>query len=186
MQRTKKNHGFTLIELMVTIAVMTIITMMAAPSFGDLIAEKRLESETRDLALTLGDARGQAATLRKNITIKFDDGVSTSTILYWRPQNSNIVLDSADNDVDFSDVVFMPVGTPRQRTKLIDNPACKVMPPIPNPCTDNPIDNPAKVIQILPLKFKLCNSKIGKSRTISVSLNGTIHQIEKGECPKNE
>lgn len=38
MQR--KEQGFTLIELMVTIAVMAIIAMMAAPSFGDLVARK--------------------------------------------------------------------------------------------------------------------------------------------------
>ena len=80
MQQIKINHGFTLIELMVTIGVMAIIATMAAPSFGNLIAEKRLESDTRELALILGDARGQAATLRKNITIKFEIGTNTSTI----------------------------------------------------------------------------------------------------------
>ncbi len=40
MQQTKKNQGFTLIELMVTIAVMAIIAMMAAPSFGDMVPNK--------------------------------------------------------------------------------------------------------------------------------------------------
>lgn len=186
MQQIKINHGFTLIELMVTIAVMAIIATIAAPSFGNMIAEKRLESDTRELALILGDARGQAATLRKNITIKFEIGTNTSTIYYWMPKYPNIQLDNKDNEVDFSDVIFTPVGIPKQRTKLIDNTVCKVIPPTPNPCFIDPINNPLKVEQILPLKFKLCNSKIGKSRIINVSLNGTIQQIEKGECSKNE
>lgn len=33
----KKNKGFTLIELMVTIAVLAIVAMMAAPSFIKLV-----------------------------------------------------------------------------------------------------------------------------------------------------
>lgn len=180
----RNNRGFTLIELMVTIAVMAIIAMMAAPSFGNLIAEKRLESDTRELALILGDARGQAATLRKNITIKFEGGTNTSTIYYWMPKYADIQLDNKDNDVDFSDVIFTPVGIPKQRTKLIDNTACKITPPTPNPCVIDPVNNPLKVEQILPLKFKLCNSKIGKIRIINVSLNGNVQQIEQGECSK--
>ena len=50
MQRTKKNHGFTLIELMVTIAVIAIIAMMAVPSMGNLIAKQRLNTTAKDLA----------------------------------------------------------------------------------------------------------------------------------------
>ena len=41
MQRTKKNHGFTLIELMVTIAVMAIIATMAAPSFNNNLSSMK-------------------------------------------------------------------------------------------------------------------------------------------------
>lgn len=43
MQQTNKNQGFTLIELMVTIAVMAIIAMMAAPSFGNMRINQKLK-----------------------------------------------------------------------------------------------------------------------------------------------
>jgi len=33
----QKNRGFTLIELMVTIAVLAIVASIAAPTFGDLL-----------------------------------------------------------------------------------------------------------------------------------------------------
>ena len=36
----KKEQGFTLIELMVTIAILAIITTMAAPSFTQIIRKK--------------------------------------------------------------------------------------------------------------------------------------------------
>ena len=41
MQQTKKNQGFTLIELMVTVAMMAIISIMDANLFGDIILSKK-------------------------------------------------------------------------------------------------------------------------------------------------
>ncbi len=38
-------RGFTLIELMVTIAVLAIIVMMAAPSFGNMLAQQNLKKK---------------------------------------------------------------------------------------------------------------------------------------------
>ncbi|MCW1259719.1 prepilin-type N-terminal cleavage/methylation domain-containing protein, partial [Acinetobacter baumannii] len=37
-------EGFTLVELMVTIAVMAIIALMAAPSMSNLLESKRLDA----------------------------------------------------------------------------------------------------------------------------------------------
>lgn len=50
MQQTKKNQGFTLIELMVTIAVMAIIATMAAPSFINIINKSQINDDARDFA----------------------------------------------------------------------------------------------------------------------------------------
>ena len=38
-----KNRGFTLIELIITIAVLGIMTTMAAPSFTKIVAQKKLD-----------------------------------------------------------------------------------------------------------------------------------------------
>ena len=56
-----KHKGFTLIELMVTIAVMAIIAMMAAPSFGDMLQRQNLNKSTKELVATLNQARAKAA-----------------------------------------------------------------------------------------------------------------------------
>ena len=81
MQQTKKNQGFTLIELMVTVAVMAIIAMMAAPSFGDLVARKQLDTTARDFALIFGETRGQAISLRKPILRKIRYSISSARLL---------------------------------------------------------------------------------------------------------
>lgn len=69
MQQTKKNQGFTLIELMVTVAVMAIIAMMAAPSFGDMVTRQKLNSNARGLITALNQAKSQAALLRTTVAV---------------------------------------------------------------------------------------------------------------------
>ncbi len=60
MQRTKKNHGFTLIELMVTIAVMANIATMAAPSFNNMLISQNLKTTAFNMKDTLKEARSRA------------------------------------------------------------------------------------------------------------------------------
>ena len=40
----KKNNGFTLIEMMVTIAIFAIIAAMAAPAFGKMVTRQKLNN----------------------------------------------------------------------------------------------------------------------------------------------
>ena len=176
MQRTKKNHGFTLIELMVTIAVMAIIATMAAPSFGDLIAKRQLDAATRELSFVLSDARSQATTLRANVTLKFQQGQNAPRLMYWAPSSDSITFDITSDDVNFSDIIFTPIGQPKQRVKMIPNPAYNKK--IPEDIKTNPSQIEVKI----PLKFTLCNKDIGQSRTITVSMNGTVTGIEGGQC----
>ncbi|WP_443612216.1 pilus assembly FimT family protein [Acinetobacter pseudolwoffii] len=176
----QKNKGFTLIELMVTIAVLAIMATIAAPSFGDLIAKRHLDTSIRELSLVLSDARAQATTLRKNVTVKFESGTNTAEILYWIPKYDDVDLNSNANDVDFSDVAYNSVGIPRQRTKTIDNENYDK--DQTTDLTTIPPTNPPTVEVLLPLKFELCNSKIKQSRTITLSMNGTVEKIELGVC----
>lgn len=93
MQR--KEQGFTLIELMVTMAVMAIIAMMAAPSFSQIIAKQQLNSNTRQLVATLSQARSQAVLLRKSTTVHLSDGTNSETDFYWTTTAHNRVTSPA-------------------------------------------------------------------------------------------
>ena len=186
MQR--KEQGFTLIELMVTLAILAIIATLAAPSFGNLVAKKKLDTAARDFALVFGEARGQAISLRKNITIKLtcplnSDGIiecplNTSTTYSWISKNNDIELTS-----DAIDVVFTGLGTAKHREKLVDNPVCNRVPPaITTPRDTDPTNNPRKIPQIVSLEFTLCNAEIETSKTILVSKTGTVDSITTGVC----
>lgn len=63
----QKNRGFTLIELMVTIAVLAIIATMAAPAFGDLVTQQKLNSSARELVMAINQAKSQAALVKKSV-----------------------------------------------------------------------------------------------------------------------
>lgn len=56
----KNPRGFTLIELIVTIAILAILLGLAAPSFRDLIENNRTATRTNDLVAALNFARSEA------------------------------------------------------------------------------------------------------------------------------
>ena len=70
---SKTNSGFTLIELMVTIAVLAIIVGIAAPSFGTQLANQRVKSTTTTLANALKEAKAESIIRRQNLTFTYDD-----------------------------------------------------------------------------------------------------------------
>jgi type IV fimbrial biogenesis protein FimT len=58
----RHSGGFTLIELMVVIAVAAILLAVAAPNFTSMLVSTRLSSQTNDLIADLRLARSEAAT----------------------------------------------------------------------------------------------------------------------------
>ncbi|WP_423357039.1 GspH/FimT family pseudopilin [Pseudomonas citronellolis] len=69
MSRPQKMAGFTLVELMVTIAVLAILISIAAPSMGDFITRQRIASQTTDLLSTLATARAEATKRNANMVV---------------------------------------------------------------------------------------------------------------------
>jgi len=57
-------RGFTLIELMVTIAIAAILLAVVVPSFSDLLARRRLEGMANELSADLQYARTEAVSRR--------------------------------------------------------------------------------------------------------------------------
>ncbi|MEI1692427.1 pilus assembly FimT family protein [Acinetobacter nosocomialis] len=90
MRGITPQEGFTLIELMVTIAVMAIIAMMAAPSMSNLLESKRLDTNQRDLISTLSEAKSQAVLGRQNVSVNLSSTASnTATSLNWQATSNN-------------------------------------------------------------------------------------------------
>lgn len=63
--QVKPCSGFTMIELIITVAVLAIIALMAAPSFAAMYNRQKLESSVRELTMKVSEARSQAVLLRQ-------------------------------------------------------------------------------------------------------------------------
>ena len=150
MQR--KEQGFTLIELMITIAIFTIISMMAAPSFGDMMLSQNLNKSTQNLILTLNEARSKAALERRSIRVDLLPNESipmptnTPVLVNWRPTGKAILKSGSPVSITF-DITGAVSGANTDTTFQICNKSGGV-----------------------------------KSKIISISKMGTIQQTTEGTC----
>ena len=66
------NLGFTLIELMVTIAVLAIIVSIAAPNISTQLANQRVKSTIITLESALKKAKAESVIRRQNVSVIYD------------------------------------------------------------------------------------------------------------------
>lgn len=64
-----QSKGFTIIELMFTVAIAAILMMIAAPSFDQIIRNNRVSTETNKLASAIQEARTEAVKRGTTITL---------------------------------------------------------------------------------------------------------------------
>jgi type IV fimbrial biogenesis protein FimT len=62
-----KSSGFTIIELMVTVAVMSILMMIALPSFNAMMKSAQVRNAAEAVSNGLQKARGEAIARNKNV-----------------------------------------------------------------------------------------------------------------------
>lgn len=61
--------GFTLVELMVTLAVLTIILGIAVPGMGDFVSNQRVRSQADSMLASLALARNESITQNLRVTL---------------------------------------------------------------------------------------------------------------------
>jgi len=66
--------GFTLIEVLIAVAVAAILVSLAAPSFVRLIADQRAKSAATDLVTALNVTRSEAIKHNQNVTLQPKSG----------------------------------------------------------------------------------------------------------------
>ncbi|ENA33281.1 MULTISPECIES: GspH/FimT family pseudopilin [Pseudomonas] len=132
-------RGFTLIELMVTVAVLAIVLTIAVPSFSNLIQSSRTNALVNELNGTLQIARSEALKRRKNVIVcrrneagtACDNGTDWSNgwlirqvggdvIRVWDAQSLTVEADPA------AGFTFLPNGAATAGGKLVISPTnCK-------------------------------------------------------------
>ena len=67
---TRRCRGFTVIEMVMVIAVMSILIAIAAPSLTNMIATEQVRSASQDVYSSLAVARSEALTRNTTVTVE--------------------------------------------------------------------------------------------------------------------
>lgn len=120
-----KRSGFTLVELMITLAVVAIVVTVAVPAWSDFVSRNRLATANNTLVTALNVARSEAARENGNVSIcpSTDQSSCTGTddwtvgwvvytgngqpsggtiIQLWEPLADDIALDGPSSALTFA------------------------------------------------------------------------------------
>ena len=114
------SSGFTLIELMVTIAVLAIIVSIAAPNISTQLANQRVKSTTATLANALKEAKVESILRRQNVTVIYTNTSTPKTIRLQAGGN-----DISRYSISDKSVVTQSI-TPSSVTSIIFQPNKKI------------------------------------------------------------
>jgi type IV fimbrial biogenesis protein FimT len=89
--RTRLNHGLTLIEVMVGVAIAAVLVAAAVPSFVTTIARSRLDSAMSGLSVDLQYTRSEAIRRRTAATLRVAADGASYTVSYTNPANNTEV-----------------------------------------------------------------------------------------------
>lgn len=124
MDAARKNRGFTLFELIVTIAVAAVIITFGVPGFKSLVQNSRATTDTNDLVTALNLGRSEAT--RRGVPIEVcssDDGSTCSGNDDWssgwivRPAGGQVLRawpprsDANVLTADVDEIEFQPRGS---------------------------------------------------------------------------
>lgn len=100
--QSEYNTGFTLLELMITIAIVGILVGVAIPSFTSIITSNRLTAYANELVTTLNLARNEAVKRGISVTVrKVDDNSFTNKSAGANWEDGWDIFTDADSDGNF-------------------------------------------------------------------------------------
>jgi prepilin-type N-terminal cleavage/methylation domain-containing protein len=103
IKRRNCSKGFTLVELMISIGILTIMVALSIPAFGRYLQTWRLNGETDQLASMLRSARSAAVSKHVNTVFVFD--LNNDNYFYFEDRDGD---GSRDNDEYRSETIDLP------------------------------------------------------------------------------
>ena len=120
MKKNTDSKGFTLVEMMIVIAIMALLAAIAAPNLQAYMAQRRLNGAARQVMTDLMAARMKACSLNQKVKVSFGSvGSVGHTYQIWNDADGNgSVADNEGDDIerdihpDYHDVTFRASANP--------------------------------------------------------------------------
>jgi type IV fimbrial biogenesis protein FimT len=107
-----RSTGFTLIELMIVIALAAILLGLGVPGFQQLMANNRITSLTNDFVTALSFARSEAIKRGRQVSMcKSNDGATCDSTLAWNDGWIVFTDGGTEGDIDGTDLVLRVGGS---------------------------------------------------------------------------
>lgn len=124
MFRAKSQSGFTLVEVMIVVAIIGVLAAIGIPSFKEIMPRVRLNNNTMVLANAIALARVRAISKSSDFSMTFE------------PDNDRYVTVKSDGGANFGETFTS--GTNLYNTGLFDTSYPFVFPVIPDPVPETP------------------------------------------------
>jgi len=123
-----KARGFTIIELMIAIAILAVLITVVAPSFIEVIENNRIQTQTENMFRSLSLARSEAIKRNQSAVIcKSSSGTSCTTSGNWEQGWLIYADEDGDGTLDTGEDVLHTFGALPSgytlRTNAYDNKA---------------------------------------------------------------
>ena len=170
----KRSSGFTLLELIITVAIIGIVMAFAIPSLETYIKNDRLTTQINTLVSHLSYARNEAVTRSQQVILCASDGTETCTGTNWA--DGWMLFADVDGDSAFNGTVDVVL---RVKEKLEG--------------TGNTLTSSAGATQIIydnrgfaagsTGTFSLCDDRLtAHMKSISISNTGRVHKGGSTSC----
>ncbi len=111
-----KMKGFTLIELIVTVAIMAILAIIIAPNFKSISQSYELNGSVGSLVDSISRARSQALSLRRatKVVLANSSAVASDTQFVWMPDDKAFYKSTSVTTIG-----FLPTGALTQSSVTV-------------------------------------------------------------------
>lgn len=106
----RRSNGFTLVEVMVVVAMMAVLTALAAPSLQQAFDRYRVAAAYDELRSTYTFARSEAIRTRQQVVIARTAGGACATVQEWQCGWTVFVDANANNVMDGAETVLRSTG----------------------------------------------------------------------------
>lgn len=177
MEATNRNHrGFTLMELLMTLVVLTVLVAATVPAFDGLTDRKHLSGAQRLFFTTLAQAKQAAVTRNRRVSLcPSRDGVSCLPMGHWHRGWLVFVDADADREPDADEPVLERRGPLDSAVRLVSSRYRRVI-----------TFQPTGTAGGSNATFTLCpRDNVDQARAVVLSLLGRIRMEDgdPGECP---